>query len=108
MDVAFEASVGGGIPVIGPFRIDLLANDIHEVTAIINGTTNYILTMMAREGVGFADALRDAQELGYAEPDPRNDVEGIDAAYKLDDPRHASPSMRASGRPTSTWRASPA
>jgi homoserine dehydrogenase len=82
-DVAFEASVGGGIPVIGPFRIDLLANDIYEVTAIINGTTNYILTMMAREGMGYVDALRDAQGLGYAEPDPRNDVEGIDAAYKL-------------------------
>ena len=83
LDVAFEASVGGGIPVIGPFRLDLLANDIQEVTAIINGTTNYILTQMAREGMGYADALRDAQALGYAEPDPRNDVEGIDAAYKL-------------------------
>ena len=83
LDVAFEASVGGGIPVIGPFRLDLLANDIQEVTAIINGTTNYILTQMARGGVNYAEALRDAQALGYAEPDPRNDVEGIDAAYKL-------------------------
>src|SRR5581483_1067170 len=83
LDVAFEASVGGGIPIIGPFRLDLLANDIQEVTAIINGTTNFILTRMAREGVGYADALREAQALGYAEPDPRNDVEGIDAAYKL-------------------------
>ncbi|MBX5492781.1 MAG: homoserine dehydrogenase [Chloroflexi bacterium] len=83
LDVAFEASVGGGIPVIGPFRLDLLANDIQEVTAIINGTTNYILTQMARGGVGYSEALRDAQALGYAEPDPRNDVEGIDAAYKL-------------------------
>src|SRR5919199_764399 len=83
LDVAFEASVGGGIPVIGPFRLDLLANDIQEFTAIINGTTNFILTKMAREGVGYADALHEAQTLGYAEPDPRNDVEGIDAAYKL-------------------------
>ena len=83
VDLAFEASVGGGIPVIGPFRHDLLANDLREVTAIINGTTNYILTRMAREGLGYAEALREAQTLGYAEPDPRNDVEGIDAAYKL-------------------------
>ena len=83
VDVAFEASVGGGIPVIGPFRLDLLANDLQEVTAIINGTTNYILTKMAREGVDYATALGEAQALGYAEPDPRNDVEGIDAAYKL-------------------------
>jgi homoserine dehydrogenase len=83
LDVAFEASVGGGIPVIGPFRLDLLANDLHEVTAIINGTTNYILTQMARGGASYAEALCDAQALGYAEADPRNDVEGIDAAYKL-------------------------
>jgi homoserine dehydrogenase len=83
VDVAFEASVGGGIPVIGAFRLDLLANDLQEVTAIINGTTNYILTKMAREGVDYATALGEAQALGYAEADPRNDVEGIDAAYKL-------------------------
>lgn len=83
VDVAFEASVGGGIPVIGAFRLDLLANDLTEVTAIINGTTNYILTKMAREGVDYREALQEAQALGYAEPDPRNDVEGIDAAYKL-------------------------
>jgi homoserine dehydrogenase len=69
--------------VIGPFRLDLLANDLHEVTAIINGTTNFILTKMAREDVDYAEALAEAQALGYAEPDPRNDVEGIDAAYKL-------------------------
>ncbi|HZU05811.1 MAG TPA: homoserine dehydrogenase [Chloroflexota bacterium] len=83
LDVAFEASVGGGIPVIGPFRIDLLANDIQKITAIINGTTNYILTRMARDGASYEEALREAQALGYAEPDPRNDVEGLDAAYKL-------------------------
>jgi homoserine dehydrogenase len=81
--VAYEASVGGGIPVIGPFKLDLLANDISQVTAIINGTTNYIITRMSQSGLDFATALREAQEAGYAEPDPRNDVEGIDAAYKL-------------------------
>jgi homoserine dehydrogenase len=75
--------VGGGIPVIGPFKLDLIANDIREVRAIINGTTNFILTRMAAEGTDFAAALAEAQRLGYAEPDPRNDVEGMDAAYKL-------------------------
>src|SRR5436853_4165761 len=83
VDISFEASVGGGIPVIGPFKLDLLANDIHEVRAIINGTTNFILTRMATDGAEFADAIAEAQRLGYAEADPRNDVEGIDAAYKL-------------------------
>jgi homoserine dehydrogenase len=82
-EISFEASVGGGIPVIGPFKLDLIANEIREVRAIINGTTNYILTRMANEGSTFAVALAEAQELGYAEADPRNDVEGIDAAYKL-------------------------
>lgn len=81
--ISFEASVGGGIPVIGPFKLDLLANQIHKVRAIINGTTNYILTQMATHGSSFEDALKEAQALGYAEADPRNDVEGIDAAYKL-------------------------
>jgi len=80
---SFEASVGGGIPVIGPFKLDLMANEIQEVRAIINGTTNYILTRMAADGAEFAAALEEAQQLGYAEPDPRNDVEGIDSAYKL-------------------------
>ena len=83
LDVAYEASVGGGIPVIGPFKLDLLANDISQVTAIINGTTNYIITRMSQAGLDFATALREAQDAGYAEADPRNDVEGIDAAYKL-------------------------
>lgn len=83
VDVAFEASVGGGIPVVGPFRLDLLANNLQQITAIINGTTNYILSRMSREGIDFAVALEAAQKLGYAEPDPRNDVEGTDAAYKL-------------------------
>jgi homoserine dehydrogenase len=83
VDVAFEASVGGGIPVVGPFRQDLLANNLQQITAIINGTTNYILSRMSQEGMDFKAALQAAQALGYAEPDPRNDVEGIDASYKL-------------------------
>jgi homoserine dehydrogenase len=83
VDLLFEASVGGGIPIIAPLKRDLLANEIAAVSAIINGTTNYILTAMSREGADFGDALRRAQELGYAEPDPANDVEGEDARYKL-------------------------
>src|SRR5205085_9985080 len=83
VDILYEASVGGGIPLIAPLKRDLLANQITAIRAIINGTTNYILTRMAREGADYAVALAAAQELGYAEPDPRNDVEGIDAAYKL-------------------------
>jgi len=83
VDLLYEASVGGGIPIIAPLKRDLLANDIVGVTAIINGTTNYILSSMSKGGGSFADALAAAQKLGYAEPDPTNDVEGIDAAYKL-------------------------
>jgi homoserine dehydrogenase len=83
VSVAYEASVGGGIPLIGPFQLDLAANDIISVVGIVNGTTNYILTRMTESGASFADALREAQELGYAEPDPTNDVEAWDAAYKL-------------------------
>jgi homoserine dehydrogenase len=79
----FEASVGGGIPIIGPLQNDLLANDITSIRAIINGTTNYILTKMSQEGLDFGVALEQAQALGYAEPDPTNDIEGIDAAYKI-------------------------
>jgi homoserine dehydrogenase len=83
VQLRFEASVGGGIPIIGPLQRDLLANEISSIRAIINGTTNYILTRMAREGLDFQVALREAQQLGYAEPDPTNDVDGTDAAYKL-------------------------
>ena len=83
VDLLYEASVGGGIPIIAPLKRDLLANDIVGVTAIINGTTNYILTSMTKHGGSFHDALAAAQALGYAEPDPTNDVEGIDATYKL-------------------------
>lgn len=83
LDIMFEASVGGGIPIIAPLRRDLLANEIASISAIINGTSNYILTRMAQEGAEFADALAEAQSLGYAEADPTNDIEGYDAAYKL-------------------------
>jgi homoserine dehydrogenase len=79
----YEASVGGGIPLIAPFKHDLVANKINAIYAIINGTTNYILTMMAKEGMDFASALKKAQKLGYAEAKPENDIEGIDANYKL-------------------------
>jgi homoserine dehydrogenase len=79
----YEAAVGGGIPLIAPFQRDLVANDIKGIYSIINGTTNYILTRMSREGTDFATALDQAQELGYAEDDPGNDIDGIDAAYKL-------------------------
>ncbi len=79
----FEASVGGGIPIISPLLGDLQANEILAIRAIINGTTNFILTNMAEHGESFEDALAQAQELGYAEPDPTNDVDGYDAAFKL-------------------------
>jgi homoserine dehydrogenase len=81
--VLFEASVGGGIPIISPLMRDLVANDIKSIKAIINGTTNYILTRMANEQADYQQVLQEAQELGYAESDPTSDVEGIDAAYKL-------------------------
>ncbi len=83
VNLLFEASVGGGIPIVGPLMKDLLANDIHSIHAIINGTTNYILTRMAGDRIDFGEALAEAQRRGYAEADPTNDVEGIDAAYKL-------------------------
>jgi homoserine dehydrogenase len=79
----YEASVGGGIPLIAPFQQDLVANRIGGIYAIINGTTNYILTRMASEGIDFSPALKSAQKLGYAEADPKNDIEGIDSTYKL-------------------------
>ncbi len=83
VELRFEASVGGGIPLIAPLQYEFVANKISGIYAIINGTTNYILTRMARDGVDFSSALTRAQELGYAEANPRNDVEGIDATYKL-------------------------
>jgi homoserine dehydrogenase len=83
VSVAFEAAVGGGIPIIKAIREGLAANRIEWVAGIINGTGNYILSEMREHGRSFADALADAQALGYAEADPRFDVEGIDAAHKL-------------------------
>ncbi|TMB96999.1 MAG: homoserine dehydrogenase [Chloroflexi bacterium] len=82
-DILYEASVGGGIPIVSPLKRDLSANDISSLRAIINGTTNYILTRMSREGADFGSALAQAQALGYAEAQPDNDVEGHDAVYKL-------------------------
>ena len=83
VNLLFEASAGGGIPIVGCLMSQLLANDIRSIRSIINGTTNYILTRMARQQTPFADALAEAQAQGYAEADPTNDVDGIDAAYKL-------------------------
>lgn len=79
----FEASVGGGIPVIRPMINDLASNKITKICGILNGTTNYILTKMRDEGESFADALSEAQKLGYAEANPSADVDGIDAARKI-------------------------
>jgi len=83
VDVYFEAAVGGGIPLISTFKIDLLANEISSIEAVINGTTNFIIDQMANHHAGFDDALAEAQRLGYAEADPTYDVEGHDAAFKL-------------------------
>ena len=78
----FEASVGGGIPVIRPMMTDLASNKINKINGILNGTTNFILTAMRDDGKSFADALSEAQKLGYAEANPAADVEGKDAARK--------------------------
>ncbi len=83
VDLLFEASVGGGIPIIRPLKDSLAANKIQQIIGIVNGTTNYMLTKMAREGSDFADVLAEAQAKGYAEADPTSDVEGLDAARKL-------------------------
>ena len=83
VNLLFEASVGGGIPIVGCLMNELAANEVRSIRAIINGTTNYILTKMAYERTNFQEALAEAQRLGYAEADPANDVEGVDAAYKL-------------------------
>lgn len=83
VDVHFEAAVGGGIPLISTFKVDLLANEIERIAAIINGTTNYILDRMSSSGATFAEALSEAQQAGFAEADPTDDVEGFDAVYKL-------------------------
>ena len=79
----FEASVGGGIPIIRPLNSSLTADEIYEITGILNGTTNYILSKMSEEGWEFDDALKKAQEFGYAERNPEADIEGYDACRKI-------------------------
>lgn len=79
----FEASVGGGIPIIRPLNQSLTADEIEEITGILNGTTNYILTQMREEGVDFETALKDAQAKGFAERNPAADIEGFDACRKI-------------------------
>ncbi|WP_298225290.1 homoserine dehydrogenase [Acidocella sp.] len=81
--IAYEAAVAGGIPVIKALREGLAANQVSRVAGILNGTCNYILTVMREEGRDFSDVLEDAQRLGYAEADPSFDVDGVDAAHKL-------------------------
>lgn len=83
VEVGFEASVGGGIPVIKSLKEGLVANKIESIMGIMNGTANYILTRMTDEGAPFADVLKDAQNQGFAEADPTYDIEGIDTAHKL-------------------------
>ena len=81
--ILYEAAVAGGIPIIMPVKTILCANKITKIAAILNGTTNYILTKMAEKDLSYETALTQAQELGYAETDPTGDVEGFDAAYKI-------------------------
>ncbi len=81
--ILYEAAVAGGIPIIMPVKTILCANKITKIAAILNGTTNYILTKMAEKELSYETALKQAQELGYAETDPTGDVEGYDAAYKI-------------------------
>ena len=81
--VLYEAAIAGGIPLIMPIKTILAGNKINKLEAILNGTTNYILTKMDVQGASYADVLKEAQELGYAETDPTGDVEGFDAAYKI-------------------------
>ena len=83
VDIGFEASVGGGIPIIRSMREGLVANNFSEIYGILNGTTNYILTEMTEKGEVYETVLQRAKELGYAEPDPTFDVEGIDATHKI-------------------------
>ena len=79
----YEAAIAGGIPIIMPIKTILAGNRINKIQAILNGTTNYILTKMDSDGASYEDVLKEAQELGYAETDPTGDVEGFDAAYKI-------------------------
>lgn len=81
--VLYEAAVAGGIPIIGPIKTTLRGNQFNKVMGILNGTTNYILTKMEQDGLSYEECLRQAQELGYAEFDPTNDVEGFDTMFKI-------------------------
>ena len=81
--VLYEAAIAGGIPIIMPIKTILAGNKINKIQAILNGTTNYILTKMDVDGASYEDVLKEAQALGYAETDPTGDVEGFDAAYKI-------------------------
>jgi homoserine dehydrogenase len=83
VDIMFEAAVGGGIPIIGPLKHALVSNEITAVYGIVNGTTNYMLTRMAEDGLDYGAALAEAQAHGYAEADPTADVDGLDAAAKI-------------------------
>lgn len=83
LDLHYEAAVGGGIPLVQPLKHQLAGNDVLKMMGILNGTTNYILTKMSREGADFEDVLAEAQAKGYAEADPTNDVDGFDARYKI-------------------------
>lgn len=81
--ILYEAAIAGGIPLIMPIKTILAGNKINKIKAILNGTTNYILTKMDTQGASYEDVLKESQELGYAEADPTGDVEGFDAAYKI-------------------------
>ena len=81
--ILYEAAIAGGIPLIMPIKTILAGNKINKIEAIVNGTTNYILTKMDMQGASYEDVLKEAQALGYAEADPTGDVEGFDAAYKI-------------------------
>jgi homoserine dehydrogenase len=83
VDIMFEAAVGGGIPIISPLKHCLVSNEIESVMGIVNGTTNYMLTRMADDGLDYASALAEAQARGFAEADPTADVDGLDAAAKI-------------------------
>ncbi len=83
VEIAFEASVGGAIPIIVPLKHSLIANRIDSIMGIVNGTTNYMLTRMDEDGMSYEDALKEAQEKGFAEADPTADVDGLDAAAKI-------------------------
>lgn len=81
--ILYEAAIAGGIPIIMPIKTILAGNNISRIEAILNGTTNYILTKMDVQGASYEDVLKEAQDLGYAEANPTGDVEGFDAAYKI-------------------------